>query len=242
MFSGHIDGVGTLRVTPLYLGSLTVPPGTPMGGQILPVQAFLIAHPQGALLFDTGFGAEHPAFDRLLSPQRRPLADALAVSQVHLTDVRYVINCHLHYDHAGGNPLFPGTPIFVQAREYEAASALAYFIRERVDFPGVDLRLLQGETQILPGIRVVSTPGHTPGHQSLVIEARGGPLILAGQAAYTAAEFSDPEREPARGLKTAYDQREFLRSISYLRALEPQRIYFSHDAVSGSPRDLPPEN
>ena len=200
-----------------------------MGGQILPVQAFLVTHPQGVLLFDTGLGAEYPAFDRLLAPVRRPLEEAFAASNVRLTDVQAVMNCHLHYDNAGGNPLFPGIPIFVQAREHKAAGELAYLIPERVDFPGVDLRLLQGEAQVLPGLRVVPTPGHTPGHQSLVVEDRGGPVVLAGQAAYTVAEFVDPEREPARGLKTAYDQHEFLKSLTHLRALKPQRVYFSHD-------------
>lgn len=198
-----------------------------MGGRVLPVQAFVINHPQGVLLFDTGLGAEYPAFDRLLVPKRRPLGEALA--GIRLTDVHAVVNCHLHYDHAGGNPLFPRTPIYVQAREYEAAVDLAYVIPERVDFPGAELRLIDGEVELLPGLRVVPTAGHTPGHQSLVIEEREGPIILAGQAAYTVDEFIDPELEPARGLKTAYDQDEFLKSLTRLRALGPKRIYFSHD-------------
>jgi len=229
MFSAHINGVGACEITPLYLGSLTVPPGTPMGGQVLLVRAFLITHPQGVLLFDTGLGAEYEAYDRLLTPMRRPLEDALTGSNLRLTDVQAVMNCHLHYDHSGGNPLFPGTPIFVQAREYEAAGDLAYIIPERIDFPGAELRLIDGEVELLPGLRVIPTPGHTPGHQSLVIEETGGPTILAGQAAYTVDEFLDPEREPARGLKTAYDQDDFLKSLTRLRALGPKRIYFSHD-------------
>ena len=229
MFSAHINGVGACEITPLYLGSLTVPPGTPMGGQVLPVRAFLITHPQGVLLFDTGLGAEYETYDRLLTPMRRPLEDALTGSILRLTDVQAVMNCHLHYDHSGGNPLFPGTPIFVQAREYEAAGDLAYIIPERIDFPGAELRLIDGEVELLPGLRVIPTPGHTPGHQSLVIEETGGPTIVAGQAAYTVDEFLDPEREPARGLKTAYDQDDFLKSLTRLRALGPKRIYFSHD-------------
>ena len=200
-----------------------------MGGRVLPVQAFLITHPRGVLLFDTGLGAEYPAFDRRLAAVRRPVEEAFVASNLRLNDVWGVINCHLHYDHAGGNPLFPGIPIFVQASEHEAVGELDWLIPQRVNFPGVDLRLLQGEAEVLPGIRVVPTPGHTPGHQSLVIEDREGPVILAGQATYTVGEFIDPEREPARGLKTAYDQREFLKSLANLRSLNPQRVYFSHD-------------
>ncbi len=229
VFAGYIDGVGAFDIRPLNLGSLTVPPGTPMGGQVIPVQAFVVAHPQGVLLFDTGLGAEYPAFDQQLAAVRRPLKEALAAASLRLTDVRTVINCHVHYDHAGGNPLFPGTPTFVQARDHAATAELDWVITERLDFPGVDLHLLQGEAEVLPGMRVIPTPGHTPGHQSLVIEDREGPVILAGQAAYTVAEFVDPEREPARGFKTAYDQQEFLKSLSHLRALKSQRIYFSHD-------------
>jgi glyoxylase-like metal-dependent hydrolase (beta-lactamase superfamily II) len=201
-----------------------------MGGATLPVQAFLINHPDGVLLFDTGLGDEHPPFDRLLAPTvRRPLEDALFSSDVRPPDVKAVVNCHLHYDHAGGNPLFPDIPIFVQAREYDAAADGAYVIPERVDFPGAALRLTHGEEEILRGVRVIPTPGHTAGHQSLVIEEEGGPVVLAGQAAYTVSEFVDPERQPARGLATAFDQHAFLKSLADLRALGPQRVYLSHD-------------
>jgi N-acyl homoserine lactone hydrolase len=79
------------------------------------------------------------------------------------------------------------------------------------------------------------TPGHTPGHQSLLVEAEDGPIVLAGQAAYTAAEFSDPQGEPARGLKTAWDSAAFLASIERLKALKPQRVYFAHDMEYWTP-------
>jgi N-acyl homoserine lactone hydrolase len=193
IFSGHIAGAGRFEISRLDLGSLTVPAGTPMGGTALPVGAFLIDHPDGTLLFDTGLGDEYPVFDGLLAPTvRRSLEAALITSGVRPTDLKAVINCHLHYDHAAGNPLFPGVPIFVQAREYEPAGELAYFIGERVDFPGAELRLVQGEEDVMPGVRVVPTPGHTPGHQSLVIDDTEGPVVLAGQVSYTAAEFVEP--------------------------------------------------
>jgi N-acyl homoserine lactone hydrolase len=136
IFSGHIGGVGRFEISRLDLGSLTVPAGTPMGGTPLPVGAFLIDHPDGMLLFDTGLGDEYPVFDRLLAPTvRRSLEGALITSGVRPTDLKAVINCHLHYDHAGGNPLFPGVPIFVQEREYEAAGGLAYFIESASTSP-----------------------------------------------------------------------------------------------------------
>ena len=234
MFTGHISGVGDYGVTPLDLGELTIPAGTPMGGRALAVQAFLIRHPDGAVLFDTGLGRESASFDHILAPiTRRPLDEALAAIEVKISDVGAVVNCHLHYDHCGGNPSFPGVPIFAQERDYDAG--LNFYIPERIDFPGVDLRLLNGEAQIMPGLRVVPTPGHTPGHQSLVIDDDGGPVVLAGQAAYTSAEFADPLAEPARGFRTAWDGPAFLRSIDVLKALNPRRVYFSHDAEYWEP-------
>jgi glyoxylase-like metal-dependent hydrolase (beta-lactamase superfamily II) len=229
-FSGHIDGVGTYGINAMHLGSLTVPAGTPMGGKTLPIRAFVVSHPHGTLLFDSGLGDEHPEFDQALAPvSRRPIEEALAAAGVNAAEVRAVVNCHLHYDHAGGNTNFPGIPIFVQGRELEAVGDLQFVIKERVDFPAADLRVLQGEEEVFPGVRVTPTPGHTPGHQSLVIEDVDGPVVLAGQVAYTVAEFADPECEPARGLKTAYDRQAFLESQARLRALGPRRIYFSHD-------------
>jgi N-acyl homoserine lactone hydrolase len=229
-FSGNIDDVGAFEIGRLDLGSLTVPVGTPMGGTVLPVGAFLINHPDGMLLFDTGLGDEYPPFDRLLAPTvRRSLDGALMAAGVLPADVKAVVNCHLHYDHAGGNPLFPGIPIFIQRREYEAVGELAYLIPERVDFPGAELRLVKGEEDVMRGVRVVPTSGHTPGHQSLVIEDTEGPVVLAGQASYTVAEFVDPKGEPARGYKTAWDRDVFLKSLAYLRGLGPQRVFFSHD-------------
>ena len=230
MFTGRINGVGDYSITPLNLGGLTVPAGTPMGGRSLVVQAFLVAHPGGTLLFDTGLGDQSAKFDHVLAPiTRRPLEEALAAAGRKVGDVAAVVNCHLHYDHCGGNPTFPGVAIYVQARDYGVRKGMNFCIPERVDFPGADLRVLDGEAAIMRGMRAVPTPGHTPGHQSLVIDDRDGPVILAGQAAYTAVEFADPEDEPARGFRTAWDSDAFLRSISVLKAIKPRRVYFAHD-------------
>ncbi len=235
MFTGHIDGVGPYEIARLDLGTLTIPEGTPMGGRVLAVHGFLVFHPEGRLLFDTGLGADCPEFDRLLSPVRRPLEDALASHDVKPADIAVVVNCHLHYDHCGGNPLLPGVRVYVQKREYEASQDAAFYVRDRIDFPGADLRFLDGEAEILPGVRVISTPGHTAGHQSLVIHDAEGSVVLAGQTAYTVEEFVGPEKEPARGARTAWDRNEFLKSIEYIHGLRPRRVYFSHDADAWEP-------
>jgi N-acyl homoserine lactone hydrolase len=105
-------------------------------------------------------------------------------------DVVCVINTHLHFDHCGGNRLFAGTPIYVQQLEREAAHAE----------------------------RVVPTPGHTPGHQSVLVETDDGLVVVAGDVAYTWREFDAPTNDAA----------------AMLTGLAPRRIWLAHE---GAPRD-----
>jgi glyoxylase-like metal-dependent hydrolase (beta-lactamase superfamily II) len=237
MFTGQIADTGIYRIARLNLGTLTVPPGTPMGGRVLPVQAFLVYHPDGIIVFDTGLGEEHPVYDQALTPVRHPLIEALAEHKLAPADLAMVVNCHLHYDHCGGNPLFPGIPTFIPAADHSVGAGLGYYADDRVNFAGAELRILEGEHEILPGLKLLPTPGHTPGHQSLVIEDREAPVILAGQAAYNVDEFVDPEAPPARGARTAWDTRDFLTSIDRLKALNPRRVYFAHDSRYWEPPD-----
>ena len=181
--------------------------------------AFLIRHTDGLVLVDTGLGPSHPLIDRLYRPKRYPLSDALAGLGLLVADVRTVINTHLHFDHCGSNSLFPGTPIFIQTAELETARREGYAVADFIDFPGAQYQQLQGQAEVAPGVRVVPTPGHTRGHQSVVIDAEDGPVIIAGQAAETAAQFQRQQAEAHEGVA----------SLRSLRDLVPARVYFSHD-------------
>src|ERR1700761_7059572 len=101
-----------------------VRPAAETGGplpRVEPVLAYLVRREQGLILFDTGIGAVDPETEAHYRPRRRALADALAAAGVALDDIRLVVNCHLHFDHCGGNRLLRGTPILVQAAELAAA-------------------------------------------------------------------------------------------------------------------------
>ena len=105
-------------------------------------------------------------------PHRRPVREALSEAGVDPADISAIVNCHMHWDHAGGNYEFPGIPIYVQEAELEAAREVDFTLPEYTfDFPDARLRPIDGEHELLPGVRIVPTPGHTPGHQSLLIEA-----------------------------------------------------------------------
>ena len=117
-----------------------------------------IEHPAGLVLVDTGMIDSTPELDEEWQPTPHPLPQEL------VSRVAVVINTHLHFDHCGGNRLFPGLPIHVQARELEDARTQDdYTIREWVDFPGATYVEHDGEAEILPGVRVVPAPGHTRG-------------------------------------------------------------------------------
>ncbi len=176
-------------------------------------------------------GGDHPGIEALYRPERWPLADRLGELGIAAADVALVINTHLHFDHCGDNRLFPGKPIFVQAAEYEAAHAPGYTIPDWVDFPGANYDLVEGEREVLPGLTLIPTPGHTSGHQSVLLETGEGRIVIAGQAAYTAAEYANPEEAHARGLDSAWDREKSLESLTRLRELGPQRVYFSHDPM-----------
>ena len=79
----------------------------------------------------------------------------------------------------------------------------------------------------MPGIRVLSTPGHSPGHQSLVLDQRDGPVILTGQAVYGLDEWRGSQGR--EGASSAADPAAYDASVARLRALDPSRVLFAHD-------------
>jgi N-acyl homoserine lactone hydrolase len=103
------------------LGHYTRPTGDPLAGQRIVVSAFLVPHPGGTVLFDTGIGEGEPEFDRHYRVVRRELREGLAALGVGLDEIRLVANCHLHADHCGGNPTFADRTVFVQRAELAAA-------------------------------------------------------------------------------------------------------------------------
>jgi len=212
-----------------HLADVTLPEGSPLAGDTCPVFGFLITHPEGAIVFDTGVGEGSAPIETLYRPVRRPLAGHLTKMGISPSSVAFVVNSHLHFDHCGGNPLFPGTPILAQRAEYGAAGSAAYAVHEWVDFPGAAFDLVDGEREVVLGVEIVPTPGHTPGHQSLVVETGEGRVVLAGQAAYTAGEYADPERGHPLGLDSAWDRERYVESLRRLRELRPRLVYFSHD-------------
>ena len=151
-----------------------------------PVYVWTIDHPQGRILVDTGMIDSTPELDEEWEPVPHP--------ENIPRDVVCVINTHLHFDHCGGNRLFPGVPIHVQARELPQSDT----IRAWVDFLGATYVEHDGEAEVLPGIRLLPAPGHTPGHQVVVVDTPEGLRVLGGDVAYTFRELGQGDTEGRR--------------------------------------------
>ncbi len=219
----------------LDLGEFRFAVDEPLAGQVGVVVAYAIRHRDGVLLFDTGFGFGNAELDAYYRIQARTIGNALADVGLAVSDVSAVVNCHLHVDHAGQNRSFPGVPIFVQQTEWQIAHSTDHTILEWIDFDGADYRLIAGDHEPVEGIRVVPTPGHTPGHQSIVIQTTAGLVILAGQAVYSAGEWVD-DGTPREGRSRAPDGPAYDRSIERLRSLDPVTVRFAHDRTTWTAR------
>lgn len=94
-----------------------------------PVHAWVIRHPDGALLVDTGIGTGNPFIDELYRPRITPVADVLRAIGLAPSDIAAVVLSHLHFDHCGQQDVF-AAPVFVQAVEHEAAQVPGYTVPE----------------------------------------------------------------------------------------------------------------
>lgn len=195
-------GPASVTVTPVHVADLLPE------GNLMPVYVHVVDHPDGRVLVDTGMTELHPLVADM-DPRLRPWSE----QDIDLGSIDMVVNTHLHVDHCGGNHLFAGTPIYVQRRElHDARTQDDYTIREWVEAPGVRYVPVEGELELLPGIRLLAAPGHTDGTQVVVVETGPRPVVIAGDAAVWFGELDQPQTEGQR----------------IIRGLDPQMVWLSH--------------
>jgi N-acyl homoserine lactone hydrolase len=224
--------VNEVRIVPFLVSELRLPSDEQelLGREWWPSYAYAVIHRDGAFLFDNGVGLGNEEIERTFSPLVTPIEQALARRGISLADVTGAANCHLHFDHSGQNVRLPkDLPIFVQRREWQRVHEPDYTVPEWIDAPGLTYVVLDGETEVAPGLRLVPTPGHTLGHQSLVVAASDGVVVLAGQAVQSRAEWEGATDEVHSGEASAPERNAYARSVERLRALDPIRVHFAHD-------------
>jgi N-acyl homoserine lactone hydrolase len=189
---------------------------------------YVVRLADAVLLFDTGMGSR-PDVDAHYRPRLRPLREALRDSGTEPDDVTHVVNCHLHVDHCGGNPRLRRQPTFVQRAELTAARTTPdYTLPELLD--GSRFVELDGTSEVLPGVTVLPTPGHTDGHQSLVVRLPDGTVVLAGQSHDTAAAYA----ADALAVRAGRDRHTPPLPVpppwmATLGDLDPRAVVFAHD-------------
>jgi N-acyl homoserine lactone hydrolase len=204
----------------------------------IPVYAYLVDTGQGLFLFDTGCShalrrrpADILGADTEILAPRLTEADhvtaRLAALGFRPDDVDVVAVSHLHFDHAGGNEAFPHAEFWVQEQEWAAAMApdAGVHYPDPAWKPSRPPRLVAGDVAAAPGVALLFTPGHTPGHQSLRVELADGPLVVTADAVYM-QELFDPAHVGA-----AVDPAASALSVVRLKdlAARGERVFFSHD-------------
>ena len=246
-----LDGGAMFGVVPKMLWQRRIAPDERNRIQ-LGMRCLLIEHEIGPVLIDTGAGnKENEKFHDIYGVENRgergptALEDGLLDIGIRPEDVALVINTHLHFDHAGGNtlrtangevrPAFPNARYVVQRGEYEFAThtnertAGSYFPHNFVPIAEADrFDFIEGEREIVSGIRSVRTPGHVPWHQSLLIESDGERALYLADLMPTTAHLPLPwimgyDVEPLVTLETK-------RRILAQAQAEDWLFIFEHDA------------
>lgn len=210
---------------------------------LMPVRSYVVAHPQGTLVWDTGLGdaifAENGGREIVEGviwfKVPRTLRGQLEEIGVDPAGVRYLALSHMHPDHVGNLDLFQGSTVLVQQAELDAAfspeaEALTYFPDAYAALDRDRVLEVGGERDVFGDGSVVlkPLPGHTPGHQGLLVRLEEtGPVLLAGDVSYSAPDYAAGR---VRGADV--DPAASARSLAAAKALEAEgvAVWLHHDA------------
>lgn len=252
--AGHVrlDGGAMFGIVPKPLWERKAP-SDERNRILLSMRCYLIEHDDGLVLIETGIGNKESAkFQDIYgvanagADGRTALEDGLRVAGFRPEDIAIVIDTHLHFDHAGGNTYrdpdgkvrltFPRARYVVQAGEYHYAThtnertAGSYFDHNFVPVQEAGVfDLVQGEREIVSGIRVIPTPGHTPHHQSVLLDSGGERACILADLAPTSVHLPLPwimgyDVEPLVTLETK-------RRVLARAQAEDWLLVFIHDPV-----------
>jgi glyoxylase-like metal-dependent hydrolase (beta-lactamase superfamily II) len=209
---------------------------------------YLLHHTQGWLLWDTGVSdaiaampdGQAPADPRAIHWRRpKTLASQLDQLGVKPADIRFLAISHTHPDHVGNVELFPQAMLLVQKAEYEWPSPSGGG-RFKPEHP---VTKLEGDYDVFGdgGVTIIATPGHTPGHQSLLVKLpKAGALVLSGDAVHFMSNWEN-RRVPSINA----DKEKTLASmqrIADLLAKEKAQLWINHDKAQRDSLKLAPDS
>ncbi|MEN4478764.1 N-acyl homoserine lactonase family protein [Mycolicibacterium cosmeticum] len=226
-------------LVPLTCGWLTLPTAFFLAGEpgdlTVPVPVYLIDHPDGRVLFDAGLGARFrrptgTPVDGWVDLESDACVDArLRALEVDPGDIRFLVNSHLHSDHAGGNAWIPNATVVVQRAEWAFAHTSDDFAYHVEEFDtGQDMMFVDGYVDLFGdgSLQLIPTPGHTPGHQSLLVRTPTGDVVLTGDACNLKRSMDEmllPDH--------AHDEEQYRQSLRALRILRDRgaEVFYGHD-------------
>lgn len=217
-----------------------------------PVFSIFIDHPDGKIMLDTGFDKEWVErklpFEKPTQTEDQTVAAQLAKLGVKPEEIDIVVNSHLHFDHCSANKLFPQAKFIFSKSELRHSFVPDPWERLGYDpdlvwMPGMKMELLDigdYEYEIVPGVSVILTPGHSNGHLSFIVRPGGGaqPMVFPVDVAYTRHNL---EHKVLMGLHS--DPEDLLRSMIKVENIAKKiggRIFYSHDPESFAEFTLAP--
>jgi N-acyl homoserine lactone hydrolase len=219
------DGYFTLDKSFLVFGKYQ---GTKYKAALKPL---LVRTEKENIIVDTGVGTLPPNYQKFHEVTRNreeKLIYSLRKIGLRPEDITMVVNTHLHFDHCGNNRLFENSKFLVQTDEIRYAYFPDRFMRVSYLRPFFDVEgdylPVRGRYEIEDGVDLIPTPGHTIGHQSLVVNWKGRNVVYAGDAAPL------PENIEKRNMTgMIYNSAQWLESIDKLRRIENPLYVYSHD-------------
>lgn len=207
-----------------------------------PTHAVLIEHPDGRVLWDTGVPQDWETRWQPtglqeffpVQPTSTFLTQSLASLGLETTDIDVLVLSHLHFDHAANAKLFDNgkTRIVVNRREYDGAFGFDGPFKGahlKVDYEGLDYSFVDGDTELMPGVHLIDTPGHTWGTMSLQVDLPdSGPKIFTSDAVYMADSWGPPPL----GAAIVWSSVQWLESVEKLRGIAERtgaEVIFGHD-------------
>ncbi|HWO89701.1 MAG TPA: MBL fold metallo-hydrolase [Gemmatimonadales bacterium] len=254
----RLDGGAMFGVVPKPLWEKRIP-ADERNRIPLAMRCLLIEHGDGLVLVDSAVGNKEDAKFADIYGIENPgnptqLEEAIRAAGHRPEDVRWVLNTHLHFDHAGGNTVrmpdgeivvaFPNATYVVQKGEFEYATHPNERVRASYLAPNFApvaaagrFRFIEGEVEVLPGIRALPTPGHVPFHQSFLVTSDGESLVYLGDLVPTSAHLPAPwimgyDVEPLVTLETK-------KRVLTRAANEGWTLFFEHDPTAGMGRIQP---
>jgi N-acyl homoserine lactone hydrolase len=206
----------------------------------MPVWCFLLETNDGPVLVDTGMPdsfVNNPDYYKGTRREGRLVPQMTEADKIenilkrvgyHTGDLRTVISSHLHLDHTGGNGYFRNVPIVIQKTEFDAAIGNDDYSPRECRIPDLQYQLIEGDYELAPGIQLLYTPGHSPGHQSVLVKTeRTGYILLTIDLAYTQEIFDHDISFLSSDADMA--SRSILSMKKLIQQIQPAVVFFGHD-------------